>query len=145
MLEQIPFSIFENENIIIAPENLLPFDITELKDKKLVLFILPYLDKNESEKSLFKIFNACGLNNEEIFITQDLILWADITKSQTVKDVFLFGINPEDIGVYYQVFPYSFMPISNKKLIVADSIDVIMNNQQLKMDFWNNCLKPYYK
>ena len=145
MLEQFPISIFENEKIIIASESKYSLDLSALEDKKVLIFMLPNQNQAENESNILKIFNACGFFNNEILISQELIPWSEILKSKNIKEIFLFGIAPKDIAIHYNIFPYSFMPINNRMLVLADAIKVIMNNQQLKADFWNKCLKPYYK
>lgn len=143
MQEAIPFNIFEN-NKLVNIEEPIQFPTDNYGDKSVLIYLLPYQNIDEHRPQLEKIFAACKKSSEALLTVNQGLDWASIQKLDGIKEVFLFGINPKNIGIAYTLFPYKFLSISEKKVVLADPLDLIMGQAQLKNDFWHNCLKPYY-
>ncbi len=143
MQEVIPYNIFENDQLVQASD-LSALPDADYTDKRVLIFLVPHQNIEEQRIQIEKIFAACKINSDSILIVNKELNWSGIQKIASIKEVFLFGVHPKNIGILYTLFPYKFLTISGKKVVLADSLDMIMSQAQLKNDFWHNCLKPYY-
>lgn len=142
MEEHIPFELFEKNQILAIPEPKSSADYS-LEGKRIAAIILPYQNIEEVSSQLHKIFAACKIDPAAILIC-NAIDWSTLQAASSLKEIFLFGVNPKDIGIFYNLFPYRFLDINRKKVLLADALDVLLGQNQLKADFWHKCLKPYY-
>jgi hypothetical protein len=142
MEEHIPFELFEKSQLTAIPEgNENVEGLTE--GKRIAAVVLPYQNKEEVAQQLYKIFAACNIHAAEIVVCNN-VNWSILQKVASLKEIFLFGVNPKDLGIFYTLFPYRFLDINRKKVLLADALDVLLGQHQLKADFWHKCLKPYY-
>lgn len=143
MQEAIPFNIFENSALIGVPE-MKACPEGQFDNKRVLVYLMPYQSIGEQRPQVEKIFAACKVAPEELLVVDQPLDWSVVQRQESIKEVFLFGIAPRDIGILYTLFPYRFLSIGDKKVVLADPLDLIMGQAQLKNDFWHNCLKPYY-
>lgn len=143
METQFPFNLFEHNDIIQVSDNQqISADICQ--GKRILALVLPYHDMQEVSQQLFKIFSACNIAPEQVLVSNQLMDWGQIEQQEDIKEVFLFGIKPVTIGIHYNLFPYRFLGLGEKKVLLADPIDLILSQGQLKADFWHKTLKPYF-
>lgn len=143
MEAQFPFNLFETNDIIQVVDNQsLPADFAP--GKRILALVLPYHDMQEISQQIYKIFSACKIAPEQVLVTNQPMDWSQIEQQQDIKEVFLFGIKPVTIGIHYNLFPYRFLGVGAKKVLLADPIDLVLSKSQLKADFWHKTLKPYF-
>lgn len=143
MEAQFPFNLFETNDIIQVVDNQYA-DSDFALGKRVLALVLPYHDMQEISQQIYKIFSACKIAPEQVLVSNQLIDWRCIEQQQDVKEVFLFGIKPISVGIHYNLFPYRFLGLGAKKVVLADPIDLILSQGQLKADFWHKTLKPYF-
>lgn len=143
MEAQFPYNLFETNEIIQAADNQL-VDNNFGAGKRVLALVLPYHDMNEISQQIYKIFTACKVPPEQVLVSNQLVDWSRIAQQADIKEVFLFGIKPASIGIHYTLFPYRILNLGDKKVTLADPIDLILGQSQLKADFWHKTLKPYF-
>jgi hypothetical protein len=52
------------------------------------------------------------------------------------KDLILFGVNPEDVGMYIQYKPYQILSMEGKRVITADNLTIISGDASKKQLLW---------
>lgn len=110
-----------------------------------VLVIVDGFTEEETDKAqIMKIFQACQVAPEQLYITDEKIAWQSISGVDSIQEVFLFNVDPKNIHIHYTLFPYKMLHIGKKQVMLTDSLRNIMANAQLKADFWNKALKPHY-
>lgn len=143
MEAQFPYNLFETNDIIqVADNQLVNGDFGA--GKRILALVLPYHDMNEISQQLYKIFTACKVAPEQVLVSNQLVDWSRIAQQADIQEVFLFGIKPASIGIHYTLFPYRILSLGDKKVTLADPIDLILSQSQLKADFWHKTLKPYF-
>lgn len=143
MEAQFPFNLFETNEIIQVVDNQIASGNFGA-GKRVLALVLPYHDMQEVSQQVYKIFSACKIAPEQVLVSNQLIDWSGIEQQQDIKEVFLFGIKPASLGIHYNLFPYRFLSLGAKKVVLADPIDLILSQSQLKADFWHKTLKPYF-
>lgn len=143
MQEAIPFTIFENNTLVEVPETR-AFSDEHFNGKKVLVYLLPYQNIEEQRPQVEKIFAACKIGAHELLMVNHPLDWSVVQQHENIKEVFLFGVDPRHIGILYTLFPYRFLTVSDKKVVLADPLDMIIGQAQLKNTFWHNCLRPYY-
>lgn len=134
--------LFAKETILSGLPN---FNTLPTGQSVRVLVILDRFEQEEQDKDqIIKIFKACGLGPDELYITDQRTAWTNINAVEQIKEVFLFHVEPKELHINYKLFPYRMLSIGQKKVMLVDALSTIMNNAQLKADFWNKSLKPYY-
>jgi len=143
MEAEFPFNLFETNDIIQVVDNqFLSADFAV--GKRILALVLPYHDMAEISQQIYKIFSACKIAPEQVLVSNQLVDWSRIEQAQDIQEVFLFGIKPVSMGIHYNLFPYRFLGLGAKKVVLADPIDLILSQSQLKADFWHKTLKPYF-
>lgn len=143
MEAQFPFNLFETNDIIQVVDNQ-SVSADFGTGKRVLALVLPYHDMQEISQQVYKIFSACKISPQQVLVSNQLVDWSRIEQQQDIKEVFLFGIKPVSIGIHYNLFPYRFLSLGAKKVVLADPIDLILSQSQLKADFWHKTLKPYF-
>ncbi|RQO32123.1 hypothetical protein DBR32_00475 [Taibaiella sp. KBW10] len=111
---------------------------------RVLVIVQQFQQEAEDKEQITKIFKACQLSPEQLYITDQRTAWANINAVDSIKEVFLFNVDPKELSLNYKLFPYRMLSINEKKIMLVDDLRSIMNNAQLKADFWNKSLKPYY-
>lgn len=143
MQEEFPVSLFDSETVYHIPEfeGVLSLDL----NAKELLVLLPANSLSEELKQqIEKIFSACKVPADSIFISDKIIPWSKIQEAESLKNVVLFGVNPKALGVFYHLYSYHFLEISGKHILLADELKLILENPSLKADFWHKCLKLHF-
>lgn len=134
--------LFASETLV---HNLPNFNSLSTPEGVRVLVILDrFVDENADKEQIMKIFQACKVTPEQLYITDERVAWQNISGVESIKEVFLFNVDPKSIHIHYTLFPYKMLGIGDKQIMLADELRMIMGNAQLKADFWNKALKPYY-
>lgn len=112
--------------------------------RRVLVIVDQFVDEASDKEQITKIFQACKITPEELLITDERIAWQNISGAESIKEVFLFNVDPKSIHIHYTLFPYKMLGIGQKQIMLTDALRTIMGNAQLKGDFWNKALKPYY-
>ncbi len=143
MNNEIPYSIFEQERLVLTRE-LSALHLPANTQCRILAYLPEQFYKEEQKAQILKVFAACGTQESDVLILNQPFRWSDIKDMPTLKEVFLFGADPRSLDISYILYPYKFLPIGDKKVILADPLPHIMGNAALKSDFWHKCLRPYY-
>lgn len=114
-----------------------------------ILILLPESADWADEKAyLIKMFEAAG----QTFGTDYSIVripngatlsWIDLVRSSTVRDIYLFGIHPQQLGLQSNLKPGLPVTCSDILIFRTDLPLKVMNNGEMRATLWNFFQKRY--
>jgi hypothetical protein len=136
--------LFHN-NKLIGNKNNVEKNISEgLLTFRTLVLIAPTKNESEELNQLQKILSACKLQQSEFSIAPLTHDWAYYRNNASIREVLLFGISENDLNICIQLPENQAIKFDNRVWIKTASIAEMMNNQQIKNDFWQNALKPTF-
>lgn len=134
--------IFNNEDLVKikekAVDNILKFNT------RTIVIVDKFENESEDKTQIIKILNACKLQSEDFYITDEAIPFAVMKRQDKVKEIIIFGRETADVCMSYQLIMNQFCKIDKVYVLKMPALNIIMNNPQLKNQFWNLSLKPHY-
>ena len=118
--------------------------------KRIVIIIMSaeaiYLP-DEDLKFLLGILSACKLSMEDIalinFSKNPSLLYEGLTEQLSAEKVFLFGIDPELLGLPLQFPHYQIQQFNNQVYLSSAPLTELQNDKAEKTKLWN-CLKKVF-
>jgi hypothetical protein len=133
--------MFEKDEVFVIPENSLEDKTLQGQGKQRLLIIVDDLYFGDSEEeTLRKLVAAIGY---EYLV--DNVLWRWRTDQNVsvgllhvpYNDIILFGITPDQIGIFVQYKLYALQLFEQKRLLVSDGIRDINSHPAKKQVLWN--------
>jgi hypothetical protein len=137
------YDVLFNHNKIIKPRYQQPETILAVPVSKRVLIFLDEEKNREKEEQTGKIMSACGLVENDYQISMP-IAWKHIRAQGPVREIILFGITEEDLGLNIRFPQNRSIYFDGKTWIKTLGIFEIMANKDFKNDLWKNALKPHF-
>ena len=118
--------------------------------KKIVIIVMSpesiYLP-DEDLKFLLGILSACKLSMEDIALINlaknSFLLYKDVTEQLIAEKIFLFGVNPELLGLPLQFPHYQIQQFNNQVYLSSAPLTELQNDKAEKTKLWN-CLKKIF-
>jgi len=139
--------MFEKDEVFIIPENEMQGKYLLGEGRKGLVLVVDanHFDVQE-EDTLRKLVGAIGFD-----YTRDIYLWkwhrkhdCSIGLMKTVyNDVLMFGVTPDQVGMYVDYRAYTVHLFEQCRLLVSDSIHEINNQPAKKQALWNILKKMY--
>lgn len=112
------------------------------------LLVLSLPRKDEEQKVLMNMMNACQLQSGEYLILDLLahqrIPWSYLRKNIQPKQILLLGVSAEQLGIRALFRPYEPNDFDGLQWIPAASIQDLEARPDLKKALWLKGLKPIF-
>lgn len=101
----------------------------------------------EGEKLTFlnNILKALDLDVANVLLASEQFIMCNhlfvLQKYIPLKNILLFGILPQQVGINFDLEKYNLNHINGLKVVLADSISTVELNQDLKKKLWSNLQK----
>ena len=59
-----------------------------------------------------------------------------VNNVESIKNIFIFGITPKDIGLHINLVPYLFTEHNKKHYLLSNKLSEINKQKNLKMQLW---------
>ncbi len=139
------FDILFSEKKIIISKNGDQKNISEqLLTVSTLVFIPAYNNQEEEEVQLHKILKACTLQPGDYAIITGENSWLDFREIEQVKNVLLFGIQEDDLGIMVKMPMNTLVSFDNRSWVKTYVITDLMQNQHAKNELWQQALKPHF-
>jgi hypothetical protein len=133
--------MFEKDEVFVIPENALEDKILLGEGLNGLLLVVHAVDFTiAEEETLQKLVAAIGYD-----YVQDSILWKWSAEQNfslglldiTYRDILLFGLTPDQIGIFVDYKPYTVHFFEQKRMLVSDGIRDINSQPAKKQVLWN--------
>lgn len=102
---------------------------------------------DEDLKFLLGILSACKLSMKDIalinFSKNPSLLYEGLTEQLNAEKIFLFGVDPELLGLPLQFPHYQIQQFNNQVYLSSVSLTELQNDKAEKTKLWN-CLKKIF-
>ncbi len=136
--------LFSDRKIIVSKNDLQKNISEQLLTVSVLLFIPAYNNREAEEVQLHKILKACALQPEQYAILAGANTWLDFRQLEQVKQVLLFGMTEEALGLGIQLPVNRVTAFDGRSWIKTYAIQDLMQNRQAKNDLWQQALKPHF-
>lgn len=95
----------------------------------------------ELQDFLEKILTSVGLDLSKVTRIDCQNLPTSITEWDNwavSKEVLLFGVSAQQIGIQYSILPYQLIKVGEKRILQCESLDVIKESADAKKMLWGN-------
>ncbi len=103
---------------------------------------------DEDLKFLLGILSACKLSMKDIalinFSKNPSLLYEGLTEQLNAEKVFLFGVDPQLLGLPLQFPHYQIQQFNNQVYLSSVSLTELQNDKTEKTKLWN-CLKKIFQ
>ena len=135
----------DKELILIADDKNADLKVSGAGEKGIFLFVA-YENEMESLISfLSKILEALKIDLEKdtcLTILKPNDNFSFFQNHQEAKHLFLFGVNPSQIGLNINLGNYKLIHLNKLKVLKSDALSSIQKDEKLKRILWN-CLKEW--
>lgn len=139
------FDILYHDNKIIKEKNNSEKNISEgLLTMRTLVLTSPFQSPEAELAQLEKILLACKLQKEDYKVDPDVKSWAFYRKISSLREVLLFGISEKDLNLNLHFNENQINRFDGKVFIKTASIALMMSDQQVKNELWQNALKPCF-
>lgn len=137
-------TLFSNNKVIKNKDNTEKNISEELLTIRTLVLIQPLINETEETAQLEKILTACRLQKEDYKVEQEINQWSFYRRSETIKEVLLFGISEKDLNLNLQFNINQANSFDNRIFIKTSSLGELLTNQVVKNELWQNALKPHF-
>lgn len=96
-------------------------------------------------QQLQKILDACKLSTQNTAIIHDAPAWTTIKNElNNLENILLFGITENELGITGNWIQNRVIQFDNKNWIKTIGVETLQNNNNFKLDLWNNALKTLF-
>lgn len=96
-------------------------------------------------QQLQKILDACKLSTQNTTIIHDAPAWTTIKNElNNLENILLFGITENELGITGNWIQNRVIQFDNKNWIKTIGVETLQNNNNFKLDLWNNALKTLF-
>jgi hypothetical protein len=136
--------LFANNKLIRSSGEIEKNNSEELLTIQTLVLISPPLQEMEEYVQLEKMLTACKLQKEQYHVETLIKPWSHYRNFDNIKEVLLFGIQEEDLGINVRLFDNQIHRFDDRTWIKSISIAQMADNQQVKNNLWQNALKPHF-
>ncbi|PZF71154.1 hypothetical protein [Taibaiella soli] len=141
-----------NTDIISETTNAYWEDISPLVNgrapKDTLVLTTPYDPGSPTESQMLKIMQACQLQSDQFNILSlsenQLVAWHQLRDYLKPKNVILFGITAEQLGIAIHFMPHQVNRFNDCSWIPTLTIEQLEMYPDIKKHFWNYGLKPVF-
>lgn len=139
------FNVLYSNNKIINYKDHFEKNISEeLLTIRTLVISRPFGRGPEEMDQLEKILAACKIQKEAYKVEQELRPWSFFRQWGNIKEVLLFGISEQELGLNLQFNENQICKFDERVFIKTASLGEILTNQQIKNNLWQNALKIHF-
>jgi DNA polymerase III psi subunit len=99
---------------------------------------------------LKKVLQAVKLNiSTDCYVLavaeNEKIALGPVLRQKEIKNVLIFGLGPEQVGMHVQLQRYQIATLETQKILLADDLSKIQTDEKLKRALWNGLQDLFLK